>query len=281
MSRHEPRPLSRREAERLLDDPAAADGAVASVLRDAQAPTPAGSPLAREETTVAAFRAARLTAPGSRSQFVSPSTPGRRAATKAVVATGAVVAMISGGFAMAATGHLPSLPDQASERATEAVAQTRTPSETASTSASASASTSATTESSSSTSEESESASATPTPNFKGLCKAFQASDKSAHGKALESAAFTALATEAGGPALVATYCVALVGEPRETGRPTDKPTPTTGKPTDKPTPGKPTDKPTPTTGKPSDKPTPTTGKPTDKPAPGTKGQSSGSKRER
>ena len=162
MSRHEPRPLSRREAERLLDDPAAADGAVASVLRDAQAPTPAGSPLAREETTVAAFRAARLTAPGSRSQFVSPSTPGRRAATKAVVATGAVVAMISGGFAMAATGHLPSLPDQASERATEAVAQTRTPSETASTSASASASTSATTESSSSTSEESESA---PNPN--------------------------------------------------------------------------------------------------------------------
>ena len=33
-----------------------------------------------------------------------------------------------------------------------------------------------------------------PTPNFRGLCKAFQANDKAGAGKSLDSAAFTALA---------------------------------------------------------------------------------------
>lgn len=194
---------------------------------------------------------------------MSPSTLGRRAATKAVVATGAVVALISGGFAMAATGNLPSLTDQASDRATEAVAATHAPSKTPTTSP---ATESDVEEDVDEDVEETEASSVAPTPSFKGLCKAFLANDKSAHGKALESAAFTALTTEADGADL-ATYCVALVGEPKETGRPTDKPAP-----------GKPTDKPAPTTARPTDKPAP--GKPTDKPAPPA-GQSSGSKPQR
>ena len=63
-----------------------------------------------------------------------------------------------------------------------------------------------------------------------------------------------------------------LVGEPKETGRPTDKPTPD-HRQADRQAHAR-------TTGKPTDKPAPTTGKPTDKPAP-VKGKSSGSKRQR
>lgn len=260
MSSHEPRPLSRREAERLLDAPAATDGPVASVLHAAQAPAGAREALVREEAAVAAFHAARLAPPISRSHYVSPSHLGRSAATKAVAATGIVVALTTGGFAMAATGHLPTLPDQASDQATESVAKSRA-SETATTTPATPTDTAT---------DEAETDAATPTPNLEGLCNAFQASDKSEPGKALESAAFLALATAAGStdPAAVATYCVTLVGEPKETGKPTDKPTPTTGRPTDKPEPGKPTDAPT---GKPTDNPT---GKPTTLPTPTVKGQS-------
>jgi hypothetical protein len=170
---------------------------------------------------------------------MSPTTP-RTAAVRAVVATGLVVAVTSGGFALAATGHLPTLPDQASDTATESVAKSRTtPTESASETATeeptaSEAATAAETASETATASETESAdapevtedaSAAPTPNLEGLCKAFQASDKSAHGKALDSAAFTALATAAGGKDGIATYCVTLVGEPKATGKPTAKPT--------------------------------------------------------
>ena len=112
-------------------------------------------------------------------------------------------------------------------------------------------------------------ASSTPKPSLKGLCKAYQATDHSAHGKSLDSAAFTALATEVGStdPVAITTYCVALIGEPKETGKPSELPTPT-AKPTDKPT-GKPSVLPTPTD-KPTDKPSP--GKPTDTPGNSGKG---------
>ena len=196
---------------------------------------------------------------------MSPSHLGRSAATKAVAATGIVVALTTGGFAMAATGNLPSLPDQASDQATESVAKSRA-SETATTPATTPATPTDT------ATDEAETDAASPTPNLEGLCKAFQASDKAEPGKALDSAAFTALETAAAADTAaagdVAIYCVALVGEPKETGKPTDKPTPTTGRPTDKPEPGKPTDVPT---GKPTDNPT---GKPTTLPTPTVKGQS-------
>ena len=193
---------------------------------------------------------------------MSPSHLGRSAATKAVAATGIVVALTTGGFAMAATGNLPTLPDRASDQATESVAKSRA-SETATTPATTPATPTDT------ATDEAETDAASPTPNLEGLCKAYQASDKSDPGKALESAAFTALVTAATTDGKdVATYCVTLVGEPKETGKPTDKPTPTTGRPTDKPEPGKPTDVPT---GKPTDNPT---GKPTTLPTPTVKGQS-------
>jgi hypothetical protein len=270
MTDHEIR-LSRRESERLLDDPAAHDSALGWALSAANAPAHRGE-LRREDAEVAAFHAARLSPPPTtRSNYVSPASLGRRAAARAVVATGAIVALTSGGFALASSVDLPTLPgqasDRASDRATGSVAQapepTRTTSSTSSTTPTGRPSRAPGTKTSKKEqSEGAETPGASPRPSFTGLCKAYQATDRSKAGKSLDSAAFTALATEAGGADQVATYCVALIGEPRETGRPTDKPAP--GKPTDKPAPGRPTDKPAP--GKPTDKPAP--GKPTDKPSP-------------
>ena len=247
-------PLSRREAERLLDAPASHDSALGSALSAANAPAHPGE-LRREDATVAAFHAARLTpSPTSRSNYVSPTKLGSRAAARAVIATAAVVALTSGGFALANSAHLPLLPDQASDQATESVAKTPKPTET----------TTETTEAPETETPTETTTEATPTPSFEGLCKAYQATDHSLHGSSLDSAAFTALTTEVGStdPAAIATYCVTLIGEPKETGKPSELPTPT-AKPTDQPT-GKPSVLPTPTD-KPTDKPSP--GKPTDKPA--------------
>jgi hypothetical protein len=286
MSNRRP-PLSRRDAERLLDDPAASGSALGTALSAAGAPARPGE-LRREDAEVAAFHAARLTPPPTtRSNFVSPTRLGRRAATRAVIATGAVVALTSGGFALASSAHLPTLPGQASDQASASVAKTPTPTETTDTATQTPGESTEPTESADAEETEAQeteaerddsTASATPTPSFEGLCKAFQATDHAANGSSLDSAAFLALAAEAGGADQVATYCVDLIGEPRETGKPSELPTPT-GKPSDKPT-GKPsvvpspTSRPTPTT-KPTDKPTP--GKPTAKPAPAGKGGGRGS----
>lgn len=260
MSQHETR-LSRRDAERLLDAPASHDSALGWALSAANAPAHPGE-LRREDAAVAAFHTARLNpSPTSRSNYVSPTKLGSRAAARAVIATAAVVALTTGGFALANSAHLPLLPDQASDQATESVAKTPKPTETTTETTGA---TEATEAAETETPTESTTESGTPTPSFEGLCKAYQATDRSDHGKSLDSAAFTALATEAGDATKIADYCVALIGEPTAkptTGRPTDKPTP--GKPTSTPT-GKPSVLPTPTD-KPTDKPSP--GKPTDKPA--------------
>ena len=263
MNDHELR-LSRRESERLLDDPAAHDSALGWALSAANAPAHRGE-LRREDATVAAFHAARLSPPpATRSNYVSPSALGRRAAARAVVATGAIVALTSGGFALASSVDLPTLPGQASDRASESAARAPQPTRTTSTS-STTASEDPSESAEAGTSDDAETSGATPTPSFKGLCKAYQAKDRTSAGKSLDSAAFTALATEAGSVEGIAEYCVALIGEPRETGKPSELPTPTA-----KPTPGGPTDKPT---GKPSVRPTPaakpTPGKPTDKPSGG------------
>ncbi|RYC11513.1 hypothetical protein [Nocardioides zhouii] len=270
---------TRREAEQLLDDPAAHGSALGSLLSAASAPALPGE-LRREDAEVAAFHRARLTPSTTRGAgFVSPRRLASRAAARAVIATGAVVAVTTGGFALANTAHLPGLPGQASDQATESVTKTPRPTATSTSASTApSTSTSATDPSGtpSRSTESSPSASSAPTPNYEGLCRAFQAVDRSANGSSLDSAAFAALSAAAGGGDSIATWCVALIGEPQETGKPSVLPTPTARPtPTSKPTPVKPTDRPT---GKPSQLPTPTTqptgkpstapGTPTDKPSP-------------
>ena len=130
MSTPDPR-LSRRDAERLLDAPAEHDSVLGWALTAASAPAHP-SELRGEDTAAAAFHAARLSpAPSSRSGYVSPSRLGSRAAARAVVATGAVVALTSGGFALASSTDLPglpglpglpALPGQASDRASDSTA---------------------------------------------------------------------------------------------------------------------------------------------------------------
>src|SRR5688572_11758431 len=193
--------LSRRDAERLLADPAASDSALGTVLAAAAGTARPGG-LPREHEAVTTFQSALLsTPPASRAGFVSPTALGRRAAARAVVATGAVVALATGGFALANSAHLPILPGQASDQATESVAKTPKPTDTPSETPSETSS-----ETPGETPKETEADTTGPTPSFKGLCNAFQATDHSAHGKSLDSAAFTALATEAGGAEKIATY---------------------------------------------------------------------------
>lgn len=276
MSTPDPR-LSRRDAERLLDAPAEHDSVLGWALTAASAPAHP-SELHGEDAAAAAFQAARLSpAPSTRIGYVSPSRLGSRAAARAVIATGAVVALTSGGFALASTTGLPGLPDlpglpalpgQASDRASDATADAPrgaagsvTPGDSGSADGSPSGSASGSPGASGSTGSSSSTASpgspsatpsatssatpsatppetsdgpATPSPSFEGLCRAFQATDRSDAGSSLDSAAFLALAAQAGGADRIATYCVDLIGPPKQTA----KPTPSPGKPTDQPTKG-------------------------------------------
>ena len=165
---------------------------------------------------------------------MSPSKLGRRAATRAVVATGAAVALASGGIALAGTGHLPTLPDSASDTATASVSKPRPTHTTQPTETPTETATETPTETPSETPTEAPTTAqptTAPRPNLEGLCKAYLKGKKGekTHGKALDSAAFTALATAAGGKEGIATYCVELIGSgtsSKQTGRPTDKPSP-------------------------------------------------------
>jgi|RhiMetdeSRZDD1v2_1073273.scaffolds.fasta_scaffold51291_5 hypothetical protein len=74
-----------------------------------------------------------------------------------------------------------------------------------------------------------------PSPNLDGLCEAYAAKPDGERGKALESPAFQALNTAAGGIDKVADYCAALVPSTGPT-RPSAKPsTPAGGKPSQAP----------------------------------------------
>ena len=134
------RHLSRREAERLLDDPAGHGSALGKVLAAAGGPAQPGE-LGREDSTAATFqRTATVPSPGGGTFVVPAPRRGARAAVRAVVATGAVVALATGGFALAGSAdlpHIPGLPGQASDRATESssAAKDPKPSEASSTSA--------------------------------------------------------------------------------------------------------------------------------------------------
>lgn len=67
-------------------------------------------------------------------------------------------------------------------------------------------------------------ASGTPSPSMTGLCNAYAAKDGEERGKALDSPAFEALITAAGGRDNVSDYCDDLT---KKTGKPSDLPTPT------------------------------------------------------
>jgi hypothetical protein len=90
-----------------------------------------------------------------------------------------------------------------------------------------------------------------PSPNLAGLCKAYAAKPEGERGKALQSPAFQALITAAGGQDKVTDYCTALVPGAKPTVQPS---TPSGGKPSTRPN-GAPSAKPTGHPGRPT--PTP------------------------
>jgi hypothetical protein len=104
----------------------------------------------------------------------------------------AVVAVGGGGAALAAAGVLPNPLSAASGKPTAASAK---PSHSAGPHGS-------------------------PSPNLEGLCKAYAAKPDGERGKALESPAFQALLTAAGGQDKVTDYCMTLLPSAKPSSRP-------------------------------------------------------------
>lgn len=90
--------------------------------------------------------------------------------------------------------------------------------------------------------EHSNAAQGQPSPNLEGLCKAYAAKPEGERGKALESPAFQALITEAGGLDKVTEFCTTLLPSAKPTVKPS---TPGGGKPSSVPGGGGPSAKPT------------------------------------
>jgi len=232
--------LDRTAAEQLLHGGPASGSlsqladhyALASLLAFAAAPE-ADHELAGEAEAVRAFRRAHL----------GPASQPRRplmSATRLLVAKAVIVAVgvSGGGVALAAaTGHLPAnltgKPAAASSAAAAAAAEA--------TAAKPAASGKSTTH-----------PAASPSPSLRGLCQAYTAQVSSSPGKALDSPAFTALITAAGGRDSVTAFCTSMLAThpgnapaSHPAGKPSSHPAPAntthpTGKPSVLPS-GKPT----------------------------------------
>lgn len=234
MSIHRTDRIGRGTAEQLiLRGPAISSSApepLWTVLAAAAAPGRYDE-LAGEQAAVAAFREARLaTALNARRPSMIQTALAKLLTVKIAAAT--IAATTLGGVALAAgTGALPTPGDQ------DKAPKPTQSKELVGSRGGASPSTSPKAEKPST---------GTPSPSMVGLCKAYTAHPMDSRGKALESAAFTALVTAAGGGAKVGGYCTTVLAaasaSPKApTGKPTDTPA---DKPTDKAT-AKPTDGPT------------------------------------
>jgi hypothetical protein len=185
--------LNRNAAEQLLRGESASGPAnrladhyaLASLLAFATAPE-ADRELAGEAEAVTAFRRAHLgPAPQPRRPSMSAT---RLLVAKAVIAA---VGVSGGGIALAAaTGHLPANFTGKPAAASSAAAATHTPSARGKSAAHPAAS---------------------PSPSLRGLCQAYTAHAGRNTGKALDSPAFTALITAAGGKGSVTAFCTSLL----------------------------------------------------------------------
>lgn len=186
------RRIDRKTAEQLLSGrPAGGSDNLRELLAAAAAP-PRAEELAGEQVAIAAFRAAHLTpARQQRRRPVLKSTLATLLTAKVLVPAAATVAL--GGIATAAaTGTLP-LPGHAPVDS-PTISATHIPSPAP-------------------PGSEPASEAATPSPSLVGLCRAVTAGAGSEHGKALDSPAFTALITAAGGKDKVPVYCADLLSD--------------------------------------------------------------------
>jgi hypothetical protein len=209
MNTQEPRRIDRRTAEYLLGQAPIGirDGhpTLAALLSAAAVP---GRPdeLAREQTSMAAFRTAGLhPVPRPRSLSVVKSAVVKVLTVKAIAVLATTTA---GGVALAAsTGTLPnplgqSAPAASSHSRLSAALPT------------ASQSAARYSPGDSPKTSKNPEASTGPSPSLVGLCHAYSAGNKAEHGKALDNSAFTVLITTAGGKDKVGRFCQALLAAP-------------------------------------------------------------------
>jgi hypothetical protein len=203
MNAHERRPLNAETAEQLLDGHPIARRHARGLAERLAVASAAAFPgeLAGEDAAVAAFVAvsgADLAPQSGRNSMMKSAVVAKLLTLKAAVI--AVTAVSAGGVALAAsTGVLPNplTPNSPSSHSTDAPDHTGGPN-------------------------------ATPSPSLIGLCTAYLAGAGADHGKALESPAFRALITAAGGQDKLDTFCAGLgVTAPgsRGAGSPTAHPT--------------------------------------------------------
>lgn len=197
MSKHRERRIDRRTAERLLGG-ARVDvpDALAGLLAAAAAP-PRDDELAGEQAATAVFcrPADHDTVPRPRSNWmIGPALAKPR--TLKVAAAVAAICAVSGVAAVAATGNLTSPTSGSAPSSTSTSANTRSTITIGTTAVRGAPSTGS---------------AARPSPDLAGLCHAYDAGAGSVHGKALDSPAFTALITAAGGRAQVGAYCTDLL----------------------------------------------------------------------
>lgn len=232
MSIHRTRRISARAAENLLNGASvdARHSRLAAVLRAAAGSTRPGE-LAGRQQARSEFRRAHLhPAPSPRRQSMIKTAVLKLLTVKAAAVTALVLG--TGGVALAAsTGALPNPLNSHPAPAASATGSHAGDRPSASAHPGNDAS---------------------PSPSLVGLCHAYTAGAGSKHGKALDSPAFQALVTAAGGKADVDGFCTKLLASAsahpeltttdHPTGQPTDHPT---GQPTDHPT-DHPTSRPSP-----------------------------------
>jgi hypothetical protein len=234
MSPRRARRINRQAAERLLrGEPVGGSGSLRELLVAATAPPRAGE-LSGEQAAMAAFRAAHLAhAHPQRRRSVIKSTVLTLLTAKVLVPAAAVAA--AGGIAVAAaTGNLPA-PGGHPPSPPPPTSQPQNPGPQTPASAVPNH--------------------ATPSPSLAGLCQGYQAGAGAEHGKALDSPAFTALITAAGGKDHVAEYCATLRGDKTAILTPA---TPPSGAPQTRPTGPPQTPNPAHPTSRPTEVPHPT-----------------------
>jgi hypothetical protein len=224
MSIYRTRRINARVAEDLLDGAGvdARHRRLAAALRAAAAPTRPGELAGRQQALAAFHRALKHPAPSSRRPSMIKSALLKLLTLKAAAVAAVVVG--TGGVALAAsTGALPnplsSHPVPAASAASHPGARPDA--------------------------SDHPRGDASPSPSLVGLCHAYTAGAGSDHGKALESPAFQALLTAAGGKADVDTFCSKLLASAQPgtvpsghtDARPSDLPTEhPTGRPSELPT---------------------------------------------
>lgn len=197
MSKH--RRIDRRTATRLLRGaPVDVPAALAGLLAAAVAP-PRDGEVDGEQAAVAAFVAVahRANVPRPRSPSLIKTTLVKLLTVKAAAVAVAVVA-VGGVAAVAATGHLssPTGGSPVSSSTSGHPANNSSP---------------MTHDTNGRSGTPAAGHEATPSPSLLGLCHAYTAGAGSDHGKALDSPAFTALITAAGGRTKVDGYCATLL----------------------------------------------------------------------